>query len=230
MLLKRIFNRTPINWKYAVGETLLIFIGISLSLLFEEWRTQKAKDQIEREHISILIKCVENDVVDLRIKLSESNKTLITLQYLISSLERGLPFNDSIARALGYIVYNPQFSADLSGLKNIEGQELIIADIGLRTQIHAYYARVQNNAEWAEGVHDHIDNYFNPRVITDFKDFMFMEKGIPYDFNKLSKDYIFLNALKRSERLNVVSVDRLQSQKQHAEDFLLVLKKKNGVS
>jgi hypothetical protein len=229
MFLSRIFRSGAFNWKYAIGEILLIFIGISLSLLFDEWRTTRSKQQIEKQHVQLLIESVTNDLVDLEYKINESKVTINKIQFLLDQLRSNPSFDDSISTAFGYIAYNPQFAPDLSGIKNLEGAGLTtIADLNFRTQINRYYSRVQDNMTWASGVDDHIDNFIAPRIITDFKEFTFIRSGIPFDYKKTRTDHIFLNTLKRSYRLNTVSLDRLQTQKEHAQVFLQILKKYIG--
>ena len=39
-----------LNWKYALGEVVLIFLGISLALAFQTWNEQR-KNKIERDRI-----------------------------------------------------------------------------------------------------------------------------------------------------------------------------------
>jgi hypothetical protein len=226
MIINRIFKNQSFNWKYAIGEVILIFIGISLSLLFEEWRTNRSKRETEKEHIEVLIESVKHDIVDADRNIQQSKGTLEILTYLVNSLVDNKPFSDSISLAFGYIVHNPQFSADRSGINNIEGTGLnIISDLKLRSEINDYYVRVESNTAWGENVQRHIDEFLSPRVITDFKDFMYIQSGIPFDYEKLRSDRVFINAIKRSLRLNVISVDRLETQKKHAVDFLALLEK-----
>jgi hypothetical protein len=218
-------RQSSFNWKYALGEIALIFIGISLSLMFDQWRTTRSNEAKERELLILLRESVKNDVNGLMHQMNESNKTLNAIDYLLRKLNnKGSQFNDSLSRAFSYMTYNPQFNPDKTGYDNILATGLsVISDNDLRKVIIEYYARVENNVAWGAGVQKHLDEYLSPRVITDFEDYEFQDRGIPFDFQKMKSDRIFINVLKKSKRLNVVSLDRLKSQKDHAEAFLKTL-------
>ncbi|MGM0581947.1 MAG: hypothetical protein ACQETL_14780 [Bacteroidota bacterium] len=230
MFFNRIFPQKSINWKYAIGEILLIFIGISLSLMFDQWKSDRLVQSREQEVINILIESIKNDTTDLEKKLSESKKTLHSIKYLINSLEENKGFNDSISFAFSIMGNNPQFEPDKLGYKTLMSEGIIIiADWEIRKKIIDYYSLVDSNIEWGENVGRHIKEYLEPRILTDFREYNFREKGIPFDYSQLQSDKVFLNALKRSERLNIVTIYRLSSQKKHANVFLkrLIKYKKN---
>ncbi|MBK7871587.1 MAG: hypothetical protein IPJ74_13405 [Saprospiraceae bacterium] len=46
--MRRFFkNGKPINWRYAIGEVALIFIGITLALAFGNWNQNRQERQTE---------------------------------------------------------------------------------------------------------------------------------------------------------------------------------------
>ncbi len=212
------------NWKYASGEIILIFVGISLSLMFDQWRTSNSNKAKEKELLLLLIESVKNDIDDLDYEIKESDKTLNSVDYLIKKLVTNTDFNDSISIAFSLMGYNPQFRPDKLGYSNIIAEGLpIISDKDLRSEIISYYERVDNNIAWGQGVQRHIDEYVSPRIITDFEDYNFLQKGIPFDFNKLKSDKVFINVLKKLKRLNIVSLERLKDQRKHGDRFLNLL-------
>lgn len=72
------FKKFQINWKYIVGETLLIFMGISLAIWFNNWNSARQTDQnkeiaitkIEGEIKSNLEELIESRKVNSRVKLA----------------------------------------------------------------------------------------------------------------------------------------------------------------
>jgi hypothetical protein len=221
MILNRLRRHGGINWKYAIGEIILIFIGISLSLAFDQWRTSNSNEAKEEALLMLLTESVKKDIQALEFNIEESEKTLRSVDFLIRKLTNNSVFDDSISVAFSVMAYNPQFSADKLGYNNILAEGLpIISDNNLRTNIIQYYERADGNTAWGEGVQSHIDEYIAPRIIADFQDYNFLQKGIPFDFNKLKSDKIFINVLKKLQRLNVVSLERLKDQKRHGERFM----------
>ena len=221
MILNRLLRKRRINLKYAIGEVTLIFIGITLSLTFDQWNQNSSWKIKEQELLLLLTESVKNDIADLEFKIKESANTLAYTDFLIKKLTSNSDFSDSISMAFSMMGYNPQFSPDKLGYNNILAEGLpIIYDKGRRSDIMQYYQRVDDNISWGQGVQKHIDEYISGRIITDFEDYNFASKGVPFDFDKLKSDRIFLNIIKNLKRLNTVSLERLESQKNHAEQFL----------
>lgn len=69
------FKTKTINWKYIVGEILLLFVGINLAIWFNDWNTSKvvqrdkeiALDKIEGEIRANLEELVENGAQNQKI-------------------------------------------------------------------------------------------------------------------------------------------------------------------
>ena len=71
----RFFKSKTINWKYIVGEILLLFVGINLAIWFNDWNNSKvvqrdkeiALDKIEGEIRANLEELVENSAQNQKI-------------------------------------------------------------------------------------------------------------------------------------------------------------------
>jgi hypothetical protein len=66
--LFRFTNRIP--WRYAVGEVLLIFIGITLSLWFNEWDGDRKQRELELKTLREIKNEILLDTIDLNINLA----------------------------------------------------------------------------------------------------------------------------------------------------------------
>ena len=75
--MKKLFSALKkINWKYVVGEILLIFIGISLAIWFNNWNSSM---QLNRNKNIVILKIkdeIENNLDELT-KARKENKLLI---------------------------------------------------------------------------------------------------------------------------------------------------------
>ncbi len=62
-----------LSWKYALGEIVLIFIGISLAITFQNWNEDRRKTQLETVYLEELLEDCKRDsiILDQFILLSE---------------------------------------------------------------------------------------------------------------------------------------------------------------
>ena len=74
-------NRFKLDWKYAIGEILLIAVGVLIALVVDGWRDYRAERQLESEYINR----IEND---LRSSLATWENHTARLESAIELLER----------------------------------------------------------------------------------------------------------------------------------------------
>ncbi len=121
----RFFKSKTINWKYIVGEILLLFVGINLAIWFNDWNNSKvvqrdkeiALDKIEGEIRANLEELVENSAQNQKIpafyaeieRLENENDGLLTssdeIQKLIKQYPEFVEKLDSIPAENGLYEY-----------------------------------------------------------------------------------------------------------------------------
>lgn len=60
------------NWKYVVGEILLIFIGINLAIWFNNWNTSKKSEYEKQVAIEKITEEIENNRSELNLARSKN--------------------------------------------------------------------------------------------------------------------------------------------------------------
>jgi hypothetical protein len=71
--IKRLRN---INWKYIVGEILLIFVGINLAIWFNNWNSSTKSDKAKRVAIQKIKEEIQSNLKELEMG-SEINRRLV---------------------------------------------------------------------------------------------------------------------------------------------------------
>ena len=119
------FKSKTINWKYIIGEILLLFVGINLAIWFNDWNNSKvvqrdkeiALDKIEGEIRANLEELVENSAQNQKIpafyaeidRLENENDGLLTssdeIQKLIKQYPEFVEKLDSIPAENGLYEY-----------------------------------------------------------------------------------------------------------------------------
>ncbi|WP_282043695.1 DUF6090 family protein [Winogradskyella flava] len=82
---------------YAVGEIVLVVIGILIALWLNNLNTQYKQKQ---EEVSILKELKEDfllDITDFEINVEGHSKSNVSIAIILKSLEDNLPYNDSLA-------------------------------------------------------------------------------------------------------------------------------------
>src|SRR6187551_901407 len=94
-----------------IFEVIVIFIGITMSFIFEEWRGSRSDDQKEKEYYSLLLSDLKSDS--------------IALATVFDGIRFEQPRRDSILRKSKYDNYE-QFSYDMcAAFAFIQSQNLI---------------------------------------------------------------------------------------------------------
>ena len=80
-----------INWRYAIGEVFLIFLGITLAIAFQNWNEQRKLNQLEFEVLKQLKIALDNDSADVNLNITTHTRALANCQKLLESLNGSEP-------------------------------------------------------------------------------------------------------------------------------------------
>jgi hypothetical protein len=219
--MMKFFGYGKINWLSALGEIVLIFFGISLSLLFDEWRTSRFDKAQERQLLYLIRESVLADIDQLDYNIKVCKKAISMRDYLISSLPASPRITDSISLAYSWMGTHPSFRPQLTGYKNLEASGLYsISDEKLRMDIIEYYTRVDFLVDWRDKNQEFFDEYFTPRVINDFSEYTYQERAVPFDYEKSRSDRVFINVVKSANRRSYVTLAGLEDHKEYAVKFI----------
>ncbi len=136
MLLQRLRG---LDWRYSLTEVVLIFVGISLALLFDNWNEEQKERALETE----LLGALRSDLIETKANLwrpTHSTETALDSQKkLLESLESG--GQPPSSQQLYEVFFNDSTLSEASGayesLKNV-GLDLV-SDRDLRKLITHHY-------------------------------------------------------------------------------------------
>ena len=201
---------------YAVGEIILVVIGILIALSINNWN-ENLKNK--KEEISVLKELLSDSKTNL-FSLEEDiflNQRAINSNMLISDiLINKRPYNDSLDIHFGNIQYNTQFTLNTGGYENLKSRGFeIISNDSLRKSIINIYDR------WVDFIHDLGDmnntvslEQFNPRYKFYFKNFQRDLEGLyvsfkPQDYEKLIQNNAFLKLIREQKYNNEYTIQAL---------------------
>ena len=147
-------NKTGKYLKYAIGEIILVVIGILIALGINNWNDE---NNLIRKETSLLIEMksnLESDLEGLRWDINKNEKLLKANLIVLKSLNNGV-YHDSLNLYYTRIKGNTVFVKNTSAFKNLESFGLdIIKNDSLRIKITNLYSTRYEYIRYIEQVRD----------------------------------------------------------------------------
>ncbi len=215
-------SKTSKYLKYAIGEIVLVVIGILIALQINNWNENR---KVDGEIVKILTEIRSNLISDsLNIEETYSTKLEdINIQYtVINKLEAGdIPY-DSINYHLGRVMLARRIVLVDNGYQLIKklGIELL-QDQALRNELTSYYTTAVKKINDDTNDDDYeFRTVFLPYIRNHFKDYNWGTEAIPADYEQLRSDLYFLTTLKVNIRNEESTLLALREGNQAIQELL----------
>ena len=223
-------DNKPLKYmRYAIGEIVLVVIGILIALSINNWNEQ-----------SKIGKSIDSNLVILKQNLLEDQTQLENLkQSMITNIHSAdssmlqmktlIPVDNSIKKFLATLTHEYQFSPNTNAIETItQSNEVPVLSTELRTAILDYYALIERTKEREHISNINIQNDFAPYVFNEYPDIFQKNNRFPFielyykndprpisaiDENKFLKD-------KKLEVFLVVRYFQVVSLKQFYEELI----------
>ncbi len=127
---------------YALGEVVLVVIGILIAVQLNGVKEQRARNAQEHAILTEMLSNLRMDSLDMAGNIDRNMKVLNAANAVIRQLDERIPWNDSMAYHYGHIGSGSLVAPVLSSYENMKsvGFDLIRND-SLRSMIHKLYAQ-----------------------------------------------------------------------------------------
>lgn len=193
--------------KYAFGEITLVMVGILLAFAVNNWAEVRKEHRAEIKTLQLLKTSLEYDLSVITESYAFDQQAMHSINLLLSHIEKGLPYHDSLATHFGISVGVWSFQINDEPLKDIES----ISNRVLFQQINNLYKLYKNvtvdrRGRYRDYIQNASINILNTRFdafwgsnydkwdkkrLTDIK-----ALAIPNDYEKLKHDQEYLYFLK----------------------------------
>jgi hypothetical protein len=189
-------GKTSKYLKYAIGEIVLVVIGILIALQINNWNEYRKERFIEQKILQAINNDLKTDIVGIKRMLkTESNHVIFNKQLI-------LILKDSTSQ------YQPEFSTKFMGINRYDlfypkkmgyealkskGLEIIQND-SLKSQIVSLYDFEYATTAEMMDLKKQMFLGSNP-IFTEFLETLDDGSRVPNNFNKIKKSTVFLNHL-----------------------------------
>ena len=207
-------NRLSKYLLYAIGEILLVVIGILIALQINNWNEERKQDQRSSYIYQELINNIKMDIDDLTRNLRSDSSTRSSIAFVLNILKEKPPYDETtIPYHFGRISIYTNFFDNRSAYDNLKSIGFdFIKDDSLRNEIIRYYdvtcdylLTVENDV-----FNVHEDTFVKPFMMEHFDYSSFFNPAYPRNYNNLinhsnlksiiaTKDRLFEWKKRRSE-------------------------------
>ena len=200
-------GKTRTYFKYAIGEIILVVIGILIALQINNWNENRKNRELEKEILTELIATAKSNRESLLKGLQSWESTTKSLNLIMQVIDQRLPYADSLA---GYFKEahrkrgNNLDGLNFSGYKSLENRGFhLIRNPELRKEIIGLFEQRMSRLSSTNNQVDIDNSSFHYEYIA--KNFRLDDKGhIPHSYQSLLDDPFYYSILKGLE----TSLDR----------------------
>lgn len=186
-------NKTSKYFKYAIGEILLVVIGILIALQFNNWNEEKKTRALEIK----ILKELKSDLIkqreDIVFNIGNHKRGMQSCEIIRKALLSNQQYHDSLNKYF-YKTYNfTVLNNNQNAYKIIESKSIsLISNDSLRFQITNYYEQLIPLQLTIEEASKDLIISISEQHLQLFKNFSWFNLMVPWDFEalKLNKEYI----------------------------------------
>lgn len=196
-------NRFTKYLLYAIGEIVLIVIGILIALSINNWNQERNDREKEILILGEMLKELESDHTHLGSKLETSDDKAIATQFLLDFIDQEKSYHDSLnhifSKTPGWTTFFPSISSfetlNYTGLSLVSDNLLRLNILSL---YNGTYKHIPGMEEWRSNFHFH---EVAPFESTSFKEFDWFGESIPLNGQKLLNNDEYYYILKMQNNM-----------------------------
>lgn len=167
--------------KYAIGEIVLVVLGILIALQINNWNEQKKQDRSIVSHLEILKQNLKEDQVQLRSLEENMTENLNYADAAMNQIKTLEPVNNSIKKYLILLNREFQFSPNTNAIETItQSNEIPALNTELRTAVLNYYALISKTQGREHISNTHIQTKYEAYINNEYPECF--EKDNEFEF------------------------------------------------
>ncbi|MFH4968082.1 hypothetical protein V8G61_07740 [Gaetbulibacter sp. M240] len=210
-------------FKYAIGEIVLVVIGILIALQLNNAKENWQREKLRQELFIELRSSIMEDTLSLNREKNRLKSAYINAMLLKRVIKEDLPYTESLDSSLALIRRASIITADYKIYDRLLALGMdVINDKDLSNEIVHYYEDSKNQENTGEDAIKLLKERIYPNYFISYSG----SKAVPEDFEKLKKSNEFKIALDYSSRSSYSLIGRSVHRKNLATEILKILDKK----
>ncbi len=207
-------DNKPIKYmRYAIGEIVLVVIGILIALQINMWNEERKSRHVEFVTLTELKKNIEADLTELENASTQINKRLESIKIILKTISNNNSYHDSLNAHFGLAIIYDEMSFHTGAYESLKSSGIqLINDELLRFEIGNYYDFFVKDMEGGfREIRDDFYNYMLSYLRHDFKYYHSDSRmAEPRDFESLKQNETFIVSLGVFQDVNAMNLRTMQ--------------------
>jgi hypothetical protein len=212
-------NKTGKYFKYAIGEILLVMVGIILALQVNNWNEERKDKNLKQTFLIKLKSNLQDDILRFNEVSGSNEKYIMHIDSAMLILNNYKNYTTTdLQKHLKFLIYSSRFNTNKIAFDNLLslGKINVIDNDSITESLFAYYRNIQNNKEAVtEGMDAYNRNTYGPALL-EFDFLNNSEIFIPRDLNAYVKHPFIINSLELKKQMLTYFYEQNQGQKSNA--------------
>ena len=172
--------------KYALGEILLVMIGILLAVQVNNWNENRKTKIKEIKILKELRSDLVQNLADIEENIDAFNDCLNSCEIIIYHIENKIPYDDSLNYHFSNLFPYLTFNVNQTTYESLRQMGLnLISNDSLRISISDLYANKFTSYRKFEDTYliEHHNNDVKPMYISEFTSFIYKSSAQPRNYN-----------------------------------------------
>ena len=219
-------NKAMAYTRYAVGEIILVVLGILIALQINNWNEYRKERKLEYNLLEGVLKSIVSDTTRLNYEIERFNELLEYADYIKMKFNDTSAYEKKLDTAFAQIAISHLYSPDYTAFDRITsvGVEIIEND-SIRNLIVHYY----DTSRFLQKVETYFENskYYRQHIFPKyFKSYKYGREVVPVDYEALKKSSEFRIAMDYSINDAIYFRNRAQKRSDVANKLIEMLNKK----
>ena len=212
--------------KYAIGEIVLVVIGILIALQINNWNEYRKERLLERNLLEGVLKSIVSDTTQLSYEIDNFNELLEYADYIKMKFIDSSAYEKKLDTAFAQIAISHLYSPDYTAFDRVTSVGVdIIKNDSIRDLMVHYY----DISRHLQKVETYFENskYYRQQIFPKyFKSYKYGREVVPVDYEALKKNTEFRVALDYSINDALFFRNWARHRSDDAKELIRMLKEK----
>jgi len=183
--------------KYAIGEIILVVIGILIALQINNWNEERKQSKLEESTLIDLRANLLADITDFQADINGYSAAANSCGNIIDFIDGNIPYHDSLNSHLGKLRIQGVFSPTKIAYENLKlsGIKLISNDSLRNTISNLYEVQYKYMEGYLEAEYQLDNQVLSKYYSKEMQEYSPFRYAIPVDYERLINNQEFRNLL-----------------------------------